>query len=50
MDWKKIELILPVPQATRLLTVQIVRPLSPKFDSLIAGTAWIDTVSLSRME
>ncbi len=49
-DWKRIEQIVRVPHETRLLTVQVVRPASLKFDSLISGTAWIDDVSLARLE
>jgi tetratricopeptide (TPR) repeat protein len=49
-DWKKIEQIVLVPAETRLLTIQVIRPSSWRFDSHIAGTAWIDTVSLSRVE
>ena len=49
-DWKKVEKIVAVPSGTRLVEVQIIRPSSWRFDSFIAGTAWIDTVSLSRVE
>ena len=49
-DWKRIEQIVRVPHDTRLLAVQVVRPRSLKFDSLIGGTAWIDDVSLARIE
>jgi putative inorganic carbon (HCO3(-)) transporter len=46
-DWKMIEQIIRVPPETRLLMLRVVRPPSLKFDSHIAGTAWIDDVSLS---
>ena len=49
-DWKNMEKIVSVPPGTRLLTIQVIRPASWRFDSFIAGTAWIDTVSLSRVE
>jgi O-antigen ligase len=49
-DWKRIEQIVRVPHETRLLAVRVVRPRSLKFDSLIGGTAWIDDVSLARIE
>jgi hypothetical protein len=49
-DWKRIEQIVRVPHEARLLRVQLVRPASLKFDSLIKGTAWIDAVSLARVE
>jgi hypothetical protein len=32
---------------TRLLLIRLARPLSSKFDNHIAGTVWIDGVSLS---
>jgi hypothetical protein len=49
-DWKKIEQIITVPKGAALISVQVVRPSSLRFDSLIAGTVWIDTVSLSKVE
>jgi hypothetical protein len=49
-DWKKIEHIVRVPPGTKLITVQVVRPRSWKFDSHIAGTAWIDAVTLAKIE
>lgn len=49
-EWKRIEQIVRVPDHTRLLAIQVVRPPSWKFDSLIGGTAWIDDVSLARVE
>jgi hypothetical protein len=49
-DWKTIEQLVRVPPETKLLTIQIVRPRSWKFDSDIAGTAWIDDVTLARIE
>lgn len=51
MDWTKIERMIPVPEGTRLVAIQIIRQSSLKFEnSRIAGTAWIDTVSLSKVE
>ncbi len=50
-DWKKIEKVIRVPEGTKLLTIQIIRqPVAWKFDNKIAGTAWIDTVSLSKVD
>jgi O-antigen ligase len=49
-DWKRIEQIIVVPPGASLLTVQIIRQRSLRFDSYIAGTAWIDTLSLSKVE
>lgn len=49
-DWKRIEQLVRVPDETRLLVTQIVRPRSWKFDSHIGGTAWIDDVSLVSAE
>ena len=48
-DWKKMEQTIVVPPGANLLTVQIVRPRSWREDSYIAGTVWIDTVSLSKL-
>ncbi len=36
--------------ATRLLVIRVARPASRKFDNRIAGTAWIDRISLSEVE
>ena len=48
--WKKVEQIIRVPSQTRLLTIQTVRPpVLFKFDDRIAGTAWIDSVRLSKL-
>ncbi|MBZ5608258.1 MAG: O-antigen ligase family protein [Acidobacteriia bacterium] len=49
-DWTKIELPVTVPPGARLLVVRVIRQPSLKFDSLIAGTAWIDSVRLVRMD
>lgn len=49
-DWKTIDQTVRVPDETRLLVVQIVRPRSWKFDSHIGGTAWIDDMSLAKVE
>jgi len=48
-DWTKMEKAIQVPLNTRLLTVQIVREPSLKFDNQIGGTAWIDSVQLLRL-
>jgi hypothetical protein len=51
MDWTKVEKSIQVPAATRVLAIQVVRQSSLRFEnSRIAGTAWIDTVSLSKLE
>jgi hypothetical protein len=49
-DWKSVEQIVTVRDESRLLTIQLVRQKSLKFDSNIAGTAWIDDVSLRKLE
>jgi hypothetical protein len=46
--WTKLEKDFVVTAPTRLLAVQPVRRPSLRFDSLIAGTAWIDHISLER--
>jgi hypothetical protein len=48
MEWRRIEKTLQVSAATRLLGIAIVRRQSMKFDSKIAGTAWVDEVALAR--
>jgi O-antigen ligase len=48
-DWKNIEAVVDVPSPTRLLVIQIIREPSWKFDSLIKGTAWIDSVRLVKL-
>jgi hypothetical protein len=45
-DWTQVERVVRVPAATRLVTVQVVRQPSMKFDNKIRGTAWVDDVSL----
>jgi hypothetical protein len=47
--WKEISYPLLVPAQTNLLTVSIRREQSGKFDNKIAGTVWIDSVSLTRV-
>jgi len=50
-DWKKVEQTIRIPRETRLLQIQANRaPVVLKFDDKIAGTAWIDSVRLSRIE
>ena len=48
-DWKKVEKTFSVPRATRLIEIQLVRKASWKFDSKIAGTVWIDEISLKKL-
>jgi hypothetical protein len=46
--WKEISGALVVPAQTNLLSVAIRREPSGKFDNKIAGTVWVDSVSLTR--
>jgi tetratricopeptide (TPR) repeat protein len=48
-DWRKLERTFVVASPTRLVEIQVVRNSSLRFDSLVAGTAWIDQVSLARL-
>ena len=48
--WTRVERTVRVPAATKLLEVQVIREPTLKFDNRVSGTAWIDTVSLSRIE
>jgi hypothetical protein len=49
-DWKRVEQIVRVPTATKLVAIEVVREPTMKFDNKVSGTAWIDDVSLSRIE
>ena len=49
-DWVAFEKAFVVPPNTYLLEVQIVRKASWKFDSKIAGTLWIDDVSVAAIK
>ena len=48
--WKKVEQTVRVTGETKLLEIQVIREPTMKFDNKVSGTAWIDTVSLSRIE
>jgi hypothetical protein len=45
-NWTHIRRPVQIPVGTNLLAVQVARDSSQKFDNKIAGTAWIDAVSL----
>jgi hypothetical protein len=45
-DWTEVEQAVRVPAGTGLVTVQVVRQASMKFDNKIRGTAWVDDVAL----
>jgi hypothetical protein len=47
-DWRRVEKTFSVSGETRLVQVEVVRRPSWKFDNQIAGTVWIDAVSLTR--
>jgi len=49
-DWKRVEQIVRIPTATKLVAIEVVREPTMKFDNKVIGTAWIDNVSLSRIE
>ena len=44
--WKTLEIKISVPRHSRLLQIQLVRQPSSKFDNKLAGTVWIDDISL----
>ena len=46
-DWKKLEGKVVVDSPVKWVEIQVIRRQSLRFDSLIAGTAWIDQVSLT---
>ncbi len=45
-DWTPLETVFSVPPSIDLVTVQVFRQPSLKFDNKIAGTAWIDAVTI----
>jgi hypothetical protein len=47
-DWVELEQSLAVSGSSRLIEVAVTRTPSLKFDSKVAGTIWIDDVSLER--
>ncbi len=44
--WKTLAIRFAVPRQSRLLQVQLVRQPSTKFDNKLAGSVWIDDISL----
>jgi len=48
-DWTKVSLNLCVPSNNKSLVVSVVRQPSLKFDKLIKGTLWLDSVNLTRV-
>ncbi len=46
-DWAAVEREFDVPPDAGLLQLKVVRPRSFRFDNQIAGTAWIDEVSIT---
>ena len=47
-NWTPASLEITIPPPTRLLTIEVIRDASQKFDSAIGGTVWIDDVKLVR--
>ena len=47
-EWTTLEMEFTVPRETQLLRLSVTRRSSRKFDSKIAGTIWLDEVSLVR--
>jgi tetratricopeptide (TPR) repeat protein len=48
-DWTKVSLNFCVPSSIKSLVVSVVRQPSLKFDKLIKGTLWLDSVNLTRV-
>jgi tetratricopeptide (TPR) repeat protein len=48
-DWKPLEATFAVPAPAKMVEIQVVRHSSLRFDSKIAGSVWIDDVSLRRV-
>ena len=49
-DWHRVERVVVVPRDTRLLSIEVNRQRSLKFDNQISGTVWIDSVEFSRLD
>jgi tetratricopeptide (TPR) repeat protein len=49
-DWRLLEKTIEVSPATRIVVVEVARQPSLKFDNKIAGTLWLDAVSLVRRD
>ncbi len=49
-SWSPQQLEFKTGPKTRLLVIRVVRPASRKFDNQIAGTVWIDRLSLTAVE
>ena len=45
-DWKPVERVFVAPAGTRLARISLVRKQLLKFDNKLAGTLWIDQVSI----
>lgn len=50
VSWTRVEQTVTVPPGVSLLTVEVARRKSQTLDSQIAGTVWIDDVSLIKIE
>ena len=46
-DWRRVERVFTVPAETNLVTIQLMREPSLKFDNKIKGAGWVDAVSLA---
>lgn len=46
-DWTRLERVFEVRPATRIVGIEIFRRSSERFDSKIAGTAWVDSIALT---
>jgi hypothetical protein len=49
-DWTSVERLFEVTPETRIVGVEVFRRSSQRFDSKIAGTAWVDSVALTRLK
>lgn len=47
-DWKRVSKSFSIAGATRMLTLQVLRRPSLRFDNQISGSAWIDSVLITR--
>jgi hypothetical protein len=49
-DWKRLNSTVRIPHGIRVVSVQLTRLPSLRFDNQLSGTAWIDDVKLTRVE
>lgn len=49
-DWKRLDTVVQIPPGVRVVTLQVARRRSIRIDNQLTGTAWVDSVKLTRVE